>query len=248
MRLAWYDLQLFIYRHFHFIFPNKEGSVMLQLIYETPITVSRTTHMRDDAAFQFFAAPLKKARMKLAFATARVTEIVREFDPHFYPERGSVWFNYDLISPLYTFHVMDRTKNRFPNNDFERMCRFNCLEKTIRTITDGLACSHQNRDPKNMKWGGSARLEIDFVGERRHASVIIVGACSGRKEWEDLAIVLGTYHHVGLVHFDDPQVQQILRIADASVINDPDCRPRDMTIREYTQEIFSQIEARPTLL
>lgn len=222
---------------------------MVHCIYTHPIVISRGKTVRERTAFDFFASERNRACTKLAIATGRVMDIVRHIDHKYYPERGAVWFNYEMITSYGSFSVMDKTGNAFPDDDFERNCRFNCLEKSVRTINSNLTCSHQNRNPANGLWGGSARLEFDFVGERHHVSVIIVGACSGRKEWEDLAITLGAYHHVGLVNFDNPQVQSILQLAESAVADDPQYNPPDgITISEYVKKVFTGIDASPSYL
>lgn len=179
-------------------------------------------------------------------ATKDVLQILLQMNPMFFPERGSVWFNYEIIcerDPRIEKVLIDKTGDIFPDKNFARNCRVFCQEKVARTISAGVRCSHQNRDPLNSKWGGSAQLELLLLLVNEDPlPVTLVGANSGRKEWEDLAITLGVFHYLDLVTFDDPQVQEILRLADESVAHDPANRPANMTITQFTALLFEKID------
>ena len=181
-----------------------------------------------------------------SLATEDVLKILLQMDPLFFPERGSVWYNYEIIcekNPRIEKVLTGKTGDAFPDKNFARNCRVFCQEKVARTISADIRCSHQNRDPLNSKWGGSARLELLLLlVNEEPLPVTLVGANSGRKEWEDLAITLGVFHYLDLITFDDAQVQEILRLADESVAHDPANRPENMTITQFTKLLFEKID------
>lgn len=161
-------------------------------------------------------------------------------------DRQATWLNCELKENAILCDILHkRIGSSFPADpeSFEGNCSNFAPEKVRRTWIDGLICSHQNRDPENSKWGGSARITFKLISRSGEITwLTIVGAPSGLKEWEDMALFLGALHYQGFINFSDRQVQDILDAADASVADQLEFQPKDMTIKEYVQELFRIID------
>lgn len=176
-------------------------------------------------------------------ASDRVLEIMIQRNCTQAPDRRAVFCDQNWVQAGQEFTFTEEVGKSFPNSDFRRKCKIFCQEKTLRTIEHYLCCSHENRDPKNEKWGGSAAIIFRLLRSNGTTiDITSVGSASGLKEWEDLAVELGKYHYLGLVSFEDVQIQNILRCADESVKNDPSGRPENMTITKYVEIVFGVID------
>lgn len=157
-------------------------------------------------------------------------------------DRKAVWFNAEIyLGEERVVLLTRRLGSTFPVDPqtFEKDCKTFCKEKVKRTHDFGVTCSHENRDPKNKKFGGSVRLVFRLIsksGEVRIFTIIL--APSGLKEWEDLALGLAAFYRRGLIINNDEQVREILAIADASVAGQEGFSPDNSTIAEYVREVF----------
>lgn len=159
------------------------------------------------------------------------------------PERKAVWCNYECYMPHGHFGYTEMVGWSFPSQEFGHNCNIFCKEKTFRTASHMYhICSHESRDSRRGEWGGSAEITFQLISKKGLPTIAACcGACSGLKEWEDLALELGKYYYLGLIKFQDEQVQEILRRADESVENDPTGRPEGMTITAYVKKVFNAI-------
>ncbi len=178
-------------------------------------------------------------------ATDRVLTLMLENNLTMVPERKAVWCNFGCYMPHGHFGFMNKAGDSFPDEAFGENCKIFCQEKTARTGRNmGHSCSHESRDPKNGKWGGSAEITFQLISIKGLPTIAACyGACSGLKEWEDLTLELGKYYYLGLIKLNDEQVQEILRRADESVKDDPTGRPKGTTITNYVENVFYAIDA-----
>ncbi|MFA7319067.1 MAG: hypothetical protein WC022_00485 [Parcubacteria group bacterium] len=207
-----------------------------------PIIVKEKDH--PELYRRFFNNDDRWIERTFAGATEDVLTLMLENGLTAVPERRAVWSTSIFYQAQHHFGFVEKIGKSFPSEDFENNCRIFCQEKVARTTRHkNHICSHESRNPKNGEWGGSAELFFYFISQRgHHFQIFCSGACSGLKEWEDLALELGKYHFLGLISFDDEQVQEILRRADESTENDPSARPEGMTITEYVKYIFEAID------
>lgn len=159
--------------------------------------------------------------------------------------RKAVWLYHLLQGNIYQDGVSYLHTNigeSFPDSFFADNCQKFCKEKVKRALKSGLICSHQNRNPENSEWGGSAYLKFELIARNGTSTIIEVDfAPSGLKEWEDLILGLGTYYHAGFIKLNDQQVQNILLEADKSVIDQPDFKPSYGNITQYAETVFERI-------
>ncbi len=157
-------------------------------------------------------------------------------------DRKAVWIYHSLQGKT-SFRYKVGESFPGPGNKFAKMCYEFCKEKVMRAIHFELLCSHQNRNPEDSKWGGSVYLKFKLIPINGHSIIIDVDiAPSGLKEWEDSTLGLVAYYHAGFIQFNDLQVQNILQAIDNSVLGQPDFLPKDMTIREYANNVFTTID------
>ncbi|MFA5993894.1 MAG: hypothetical protein WC823_02930 [Parcubacteria group bacterium] len=174
-----------------------------------------------------------------------VLQIMIDVEFTMVPDRKAVYFYQEIHLRAEKSVLKAKAGTTFPlvPAEFESNCEKFCEEKVLRTLMDCLVCSHQNRNPNKSEWGGSARIVFRLIpieGEQR--IITIIGAASGCKEWEDLAIFLGALYKKGLIRFEYPQVRDILAKADASVVGQPDCLPKIGSITKYVGGLFAFIE------
>jgi hypothetical protein len=209
----------------------------------TPVVIREDEQPHVYAAF-FDGQP----RVKDIFleATGEVLRIMLKNGLTKEPDRKAIHCKLKMFRDrTQTLEYTEQVGESFPNAVFGANCLIACENKVARNQKEPEhVCSHESRDPKNGDWGGSARITFKLILYRSHRFSIItcIGAVSGLKEWEDLALELGKYYCLKLVHFEDEQVQEILRRADDSVKNDPTGRPEGMSITEYVKMVFDHID------
>jgi len=159
-------------------------------------------------------------------------------------DRRAVWHYFTRIyGSSREESIKEKIGKTFPSEAFEDGCCFFCKEKVWRTIINALICSHENRNPKKKEWGGSINIVFNLVAADNNEFIIqYAGAPSGLKEWEDLALELGSLYYLGLIKFKDPQVQEILHRAEKSVTDDPEAQPKGISISQYVKLVFNAID------
>jgi hypothetical protein len=205
------------------------------------IVIRRKDHRRS---FAILTNPSTLTTLSNAFARD-ILQLMLENGMTMIPDRQAVWINLRIFrnSGLERFWLK-KIGSSFPDDAFGDSCEIFCQEKVARTIRTGVLCSHANRNVATKEFGGSSRLDFELVLERGDAAgdiITIVIAPSGLKEWEDLALGLGILYHLGLVTWENRWLQEILRLVDESVADDPLSRPQGMTIREYVARLFVAI-------
>jgi len=174
-----------------------------------------------------------------------VLSVMLEHNLTLVKNRKAVWLYHLLQGDIYpggSSYLHIDIGESFPDSTFAKNCRIFCEEKVRRAIKSNLLCSHQNRDPENNEWGGSAYLKFELIATDGSATIVEVDfAPSGLKEWEDLVLGLAAYYHAGFIKLDDQQVQNILQEADMSVMNQPDFKPDYGNITQYAEMVFERI-------
>jgi hypothetical protein len=218
---------------------------MTKTQYLAPIQISED---EQPALYRALIEENKVLRRNFLGATEKVLGIMLRNGLTRDPERRAVWCKQMVFwngNLMMTF--MDKVGESFPNGKFDSRCFSACQENVKRTQKNpDHICSHESRDPKNGKDGGSAQITFELASSQGKISTItFIGAPSGLEEWENLILEIGKYRYLGLVDLEDEQIQEILQRADASVKDDPTARPEGMTISQKASEIFEVIDTDP---
>lgn len=177
-------------------------------------------------------------------ATGKVLKIMLEENMTLIPERQAVWCDYRKIYGQFNTLLIEKIGRSFPNDDFGESCYWVCQGKANHTQENKeQITSYESRNPIKDLWGGSVQITFhlkSLTGDIH--PLTFIGAPSGLKEWEDLALMLGTLYYLRLIKFEDQQVQEILHRTEIAVANDPTAWPEDITISEYVKLVFNTID------
>lgn len=216
---------------------------MKQTIYKAEVMPSVFAEDNYSGSYDSFMNPIA-LKAQLIDGMESVLNLMLTSEMTEVPDRKAVFFNCQFFRKGQRIdQVIEKIGNTFPDYEFARKCLHFALEKVMRTIDCSLLCSHQNRDPEDSKWGGSASIVFKlFPSNEKYFYFTMVGAASGLKEWEDLSLFLGCLHYLGFIEFDDEQVQNILDTADTSVAGQSNFLPKGKTIKLYVEDLFLKID------
>lgn len=175
-------------------------------------------------------------------AAEKVLKVMTSDELLCFPERDAIILKCQKNLPAVT-HFLKKIGGRFKNAEIETRCRQSCQEQCDRTSNnDREITSYQSRNPNDNRLGGAIKVSF-LLMHNNNESIIITycSSCAGLTEWENTTLCLGILYSIGIIKFNDPQIQTILHEAGLAVKNDLSSQPKG-GISKYVRKVFGAIE------